>query len=106
MIANLPEFWERIADQATEEFFRRYDQAMEVVGDRPPWTRKLSARERLELWMQLQMAGPQAWVEFTMNLMQQGVPFNVALKEFVDFNVWGAEQLAKDQIVMEEPYAA
>lgn len=98
MAETLPDFMELILDLATEDFFRRYDEALAVIGDRPPWTRSMTAREKLDLWMQHQMGGPEGWAKFLQERLTEGMTPPQAFKSMSDFNVWGANQLQKDRI--------
>lgn len=93
---------ERIAKRAAEEAVDRVKANRKALGNRPPWTRRLSVGERLDLWLGYQMSGD--WSPFLTMLEANGVPpGQPVLKAFIDFAAWGATLLARDAIAPPEP---
>ena len=67
----------------------------EGLGDRVPFTQRMSEKDRYDMWFNAQTRGVQGWTDFLMEQAQKYQDPNMLLKDVAEFNAWGNRQSEK-----------
>jgi hypothetical protein len=88
------EFLEAVTNEVAARIVADIKRLQQVMGERPAFSERLSRKERLALWMQIEMSGPGGWEQFYLDRKQEGLSPDEAALEAIRFNAWAKRQFA------------
>ena len=95
------DFIESIVDGVVDEAKQIIRDNREGLGERVPFTRKMTQKEKYELWFNIQSLGEQGWTEFLTQIAPKYADPQMLLKDVIGFAVWGQKQTEKSLVTVE-----
>jgi hypothetical protein len=93
-------------EDVTEEVHRRMMEDIHMLqklhGERPAFTTKMTAQEKLMVWMEAEKLGPQGWLDFYQARRDEGLSNESAQYEMLKLNKWAQDYLDEHPKAIEE----
>ncbi len=92
------DFIESLVEGIFQAAVQQIQDNWEGLGERMPFTERLSEKERYELWFNAQTRGVQGWTDFMMEQAQKYQDPNMLMKDVAEFCAWGNRQSEKSLV--------